>query len=94
MSTRSQIAATVSLWIAIPSGLFAAFGSQVTLSSPHYRQLFLLVAVLTMLCVIGTAVHVFSAEGIVRYLPVPVAVLALAACIEFGARLLGVRLLG
>ena len=91
MSNRSQVIATLTQLIAFPSGLIAAILSQV--SSPNYHLLFVIVAGLTLLCLISSAVSVIALEGRERYMPLPAAALAVAGCIEFGARLLGVRLL-
>ena len=92
MSNQSHVTAALSLVVALPTGILAAFGSQA--SSADYRTLFIAVVGLTMLSVSCTAVYVFTTRGRARYIPVPVAGLAIVGCIEFGVRLLGVRLLG
>jgi hypothetical protein len=92
MRIPSQVVNALSLIIGVPSGLLAAAVSQA--SSPNYHQLFVGVADLTIVCVICTAAFIFTGQGRGRFLLVPVAALAIAGCIEFGARLLGVRLIG
>ena len=94
MSTRSELISWVRLLIALSTGLIAAFGSQASSSSQDYCALFRIVAGMTALCLMSTVLFWFSSQGRERYLPVPIAALALAGCIELGARLLGIRLLG
>ena len=92
MSIKRSIANSLAFTSAIFSGFVAAILSQV--STPDYHALFVEVAGLTLICVVATVLCVWTAEEQVPWLVLAVAGLALAASIELGARLLGIRLLG
>ncbi len=84
--------AAVCYMIALLTGLVAAFFSQA--SSPDYCGLFLWVLGETMVCVLCSAFAFSNTTGVDRRILLVVVALAVAGCVELGARLLGVRLLG
>lgn len=87
-----RLLSSVCYMIALLTGLVAAYSSQA--SSPDYRSLFLWVLGETIVCATCTACSLSSAKGIDRWILLAVIALAVAGCVELGARLLGVRLLG
>jgi hypothetical protein len=87
-----RIATDLSLAVSILFGAIAALSSQVT--AFDYFALFIQVVVETGLCLLCGAFFVFRARGLDRWVVAPTALLAVAGCVELGARLIGVRLLG
>lgn len=92
MSTRSEVIGTLGQVVALPSGLLAGFLSQA--SSPDYGSLFVGVAALTLVSVLGATASVLGLEGWERFIPLPATGIAVLGFIEFAARMLGIRLLG
>ena len=87
-----RLLSSVCFILALLTGLLAALMSQA--SSSNYHMLFLWVLGFTALCLPCAVVAFFHTNGVARVILAVVVALAVAGCVEFGARLLGVRLLG
>ena len=87
-----RIVTDLCLVVSILSGAIAALSSQMT--TFNYFVLFVTVALETAVCIACGVFFASRARGLDRWVVAPTALLAVAGCVELGARLLGVRLLG